>query len=68
MDDPEHWEYRTPLNGYLSPAAVQRWIPVVDDLADIVPAVLTLGLLGVPLKDGEISPRPSRSKAAAVID
>jgi len=32
MDDPEHREYRTPLNGYLSPAAVQRWVPVVDEV------------------------------------
>lgn len=81
MDDPEHREYRTPLNGYLSPAAVQRWIPVVDeivkacldekieegridfvdDLANIVPAVLTLGLLGVPLKDWEIYCEPAHA-------
>ncbi len=32
MDDPEHRTYRTPLNGYLSPAAVQRWVPVVDEI------------------------------------
>ena len=32
MDDPEHRAYRTPLNGYLSPAAVARWKPVVDEL------------------------------------
>ena len=25
MDDPEHRAHRTPLNAYLSPAAVQRW-------------------------------------------
>lgn len=81
MDDPEHREYRTPLNGYLSPAAVQRWIPVVDeivracldekiedgridfvdDLANIVPAVLTLGLLGVPLKDWETYCEPAHA-------
>lgn len=81
MDDPEHREYRTPLNGYLSPAAVQRWVPVVDeivkacldekiedgridfvdDLANIVPAVLTLGLLGVPLRDWEIYCEPAHA-------
>ena len=81
MDDPEHRAYRTPLNGYLSPAAVQRWVPVVDeivkacldekiedgridfvdDLANIVPAVLTLGLLGVPLKDWEIYCEPAHA-------
>ena len=27
MDDPEHRAHRTPLNAYLSPAAVQRWVP-----------------------------------------
>lgn len=81
MDDPEHREYRTPLNGYLSPAAVQRWVPVVDeivkacldekiedgridfvdDLANIVPAVLTLGLLGVPLKDWQVYCEPAHA-------
>ena len=81
MDDPEHREYRTPLNGYLSPAAVQRWVPVVDeivkacldekiedgridfvdDLANIVPAVLTLGLLGVPLEDWQIYCEPAHA-------
>ncbi|WP_067693790.1 cytochrome P450 [Nocardia jejuensis] len=69
MDEPEHRELRSVLNPYLSPAAVKRWIPFidevvrasidekiesgridfVDDLANIVPAVLTLGMLGVPL-------------------
>jgi cytochrome P450 len=69
MDDPEHRYYRTALNPYLSPAAVKRWEPFidevvraclderieegkidfVDDLANIVPAVLTLAMLGVPL-------------------
>ncbi len=81
MDEPEHREYRTPLNAYLSPAAVHRWVPVVDeivkacldekiedgridfvdDLANIVPAVLTLGLLGVPLKDWEIYCEPAHA-------
>ena len=81
MDEPEHRAYRTPLNAYLSPAAVQRWVPVVDelvkacldekiedgridfvdDLANIVPAVLTLGLLGIPLKDWEIYCEPAHA-------
>ncbi|HEY9264827.1 MAG TPA: cytochrome P450 [Mycobacterium sp.] len=88
MDDPEHREYRTPLNGYLSPAAVQRWVPVVDeivracldekieqgridfvdDLANIVPAVLTLGLLGVPLKDWEIYCEPAHASVYTPAD
>ncbi|WP_280385491.1 cytochrome P450 [Nocardia wallacei] len=70
MDDPEHRIYRQALNPYLSPAAVKRWEPVVDeivraaldekiesghidfvdDLANIVPAVLTLAMLGIPLQ------------------
>ena len=69
MDDPEHRYYRTALNPYLSPAAVKRWQPFVDeivrasidehietgridfvdDLANVVPAVLTLAMLGVSL-------------------
>jgi cytochrome P450 len=81
MDDPEHRQYRTPLNAYLSPAAVHRWAPVidelvtacldekiesgridfVDDLANIVPAVLTLGLLGVPLREWEIYCEPAHA-------
>ena len=81
MDDPEHRAYRTPLNAYLSPAAVQRWVPVideivracldekietgridfVDDLANIVPAVLTLALLGVPLRKWPIYCEPAHA-------
>lgn len=88
MDEPEHREYRTPLNAYLSPAAVQRWVPVVDeivkacldekiedgridfvdDLANIVPAVLTLGLLGVPLKDWEIYCEPAHASVYTPAD
>jgi cytochrome P450 len=71
MDPPEQRHYRQVLNPYLSPAAISRWIPVVDelvraclnekietgridfvdDLANVVPAVLTLAMLGVPLKN-----------------
>ena len=60
MDEPEHSTYRGALNPYLSPAAIKRWQPFVDeivraaldekiesgridfvdDLANIVPAVL----------------------------
>lgn len=88
MDDPEHRAYRTPLNAYLSPAAVQRWVPVVDeivkacldekiedgridfvdDLANIVPAVLTLGLLGVPLRDWEIYCEPAHASVYTPAD
>ena len=32
MDDPEHRTYRTVLNPYLSPAAVKRWEPFIDDV------------------------------------
>jgi cytochrome P450 len=71
MDPPEQRYYRQALNPYLSPAAVARWQPVmdevtracldekiesgridfVDDLANVVPAVLTMGMLGLPLAD-----------------
>jgi cytochrome P450 len=78
MDPPEQRYYRQVLNPYLSPAAVARWKPVmdevtracldeviesgridfVDDLANIVPAVLTMGLLGEPLADWTIYCEP----------
>ncbi|MFZ2526735.1 MAG: cytochrome P450 [Rhodococcus sp. (in: high G+C Gram-positive bacteria)] len=78
MDDPEHRDYRQALNPYLSPAAVQRWKPFidevvrasldekieqgridfVDDLANVVPAVLTLAMLGIPLKQWSIYSEP----------
>jgi cytochrome P450 len=71
MDPPEQLEFRHVLNPHLSPAAVERWRPMVtelaraclddviesgqidfvDDLANIVPAVLTMALLGFPLVD-----------------
>jgi len=74
MDPPEQRDYRAALNPYLSPAAVARWKPFledltracldekietgqidfVDDLANIVPAVATLALLGLPLADWDI--------------
>ncbi|HET8992755.1 MAG TPA: cytochrome P450 [Rhodococcus sp. (in: high G+C Gram-positive bacteria)] len=69
MDDPEHREFRAVLNPYLSPAAVKKWVPVIDeviracldekietgeidfidDLVNIVPAVITLAMLGIPV-------------------
>ena len=81
MDEPEHRQYRTPLNAYLSPAAVQRWVPVideivracldekiesgridfVDDLANIVPAVLTLAMMGVPLRKWPVYCEPAHA-------
>lgn len=81
MDPPDHKTYRGVLNPYLSPAAVKRWEPFidevvrasidekiasgrmdfVDDLANIVPAVLTLAMLGVPLKDWPIYSEPAHS-------
>jgi len=71
MDPPAQRHYRNALNPYLSPAAVARWQPVideitrasidevietgridfVDDLANIVPAVLTMAMLGFPMND-----------------
>lgn len=81
MDDPEHRIYRTALNPYLSPAAVKRWEPfvdeivraclddhiesgridLVDDLANVVPAVLTLAMLGVPLEKWELYNEPAHA-------
>jgi cytochrome P450 len=78
MDPPEQRHYRQVLNPYLSPAAVTRWVPVVDelvrasldekietgridfvdDLANVVPAVLTLAMLGVPLKNWSVYCEP----------
>ncbi|MGN5236921.1 cytochrome P450 [Rhodococcus sp. SJ-3] len=78
MDDPEHHEFRGLLNPYLSPAAVERWIPFVDevvraaidekiesgkidfvdDLANIVPAVLTLAMMGIPIEKWVIYNEP----------
>lgn len=78
MDDPEHRVYRAALNPYLSPAAVNRWVPFinevvraaiddkieagridfVDDLANVVPAVLTLAMMGIPLKKWALYSEP----------
>ncbi|MER6085788.1 cytochrome P450 [Streptomyces sp. NPDC001833] len=81
MDPPEQRYYRQLLNPYLSPAAVERWTPVVDeltracldekietgridfvdDLANIVPAVLTLAMMGIPLANWPIYCEPSHA-------
>jgi cytochrome P450 len=81
MDPPEQRHYRQALNAYLSPAAVARWAPVVDeitracldekiesgsidfvdDLANIVPAVLTMGLLGMPLREWNVHCEPAHA-------
>lgn len=81
MDPPGQRHYRQTLNPYLSPAAVARWIPFVDevvraclderieegridfvdDLANIVPAVLTLAMMGIPLKDWTVYNEPAHA-------
>jgi cytochrome P450 len=81
MDPPAQRHYRQALNPYLSPAAVQRWVPVadelvracldekiesgsidfVDDLANIVPAILTLAMLGIPLDTYEVYVEPAHA-------
>jgi cytochrome P450 len=81
MDPPRQRHYRQALNPYLSPAAVARWRPFVDeitraaldekiesggidfvdDLANIVPAVLTLAMMGLPLADWSIYERPAHA-------
>jgi cytochrome P450 len=81
MDPPEQRYYRQALNPYLSPAAVERWKPFieeitracldeviesgsidfVDDLANIVPAVFTMAMLGLPLTDWIVYCEPSHA-------
>lgn len=81
MDDPEHRSYRNVLNPYLSPAAVKRWVPFVDDLtracldqriehgsidfvddlANVVPAVLTLALMGIPVQNWKMYSEPTHA-------
>ncbi|MER5756118.1 cytochrome P450 [Streptomyces sp. NPDC002088] len=81
MDPPEQRYCRQLINPYLSPAAVNRWTPVVDeltraclderiengridfvdDLANIVPAVLTLAMMGIPLANWTIYCEPSHA-------
>jgi cytochrome P450 len=81
MDPPEQRQYRQSLNPYLSPAAVARWKPFVeelvratvderietgsidfvDHLANVVPAVLTLAMMGLPLADWEFYCEPTHA-------
>ncbi|MGP2441531.1 cytochrome P450 [Streptomyces sp. JW3] len=81
MDPPEQRAYRSALNPYLSPAAIARWVPFidevaraclderiesgridfVDDLANIVPAVFTLAMMGVPLKKWQLYNEPAHA-------
>jgi cytochrome P450 len=81
MDEPEHSTYRGALNPYLSPAAIKRWVPFVDeitraavdekietgridfvdDLANIVPAVLTLAMMGIELNKWLIYSEPAHA-------
>ncbi|MET9387084.1 cytochrome P450 [Streptomyces sp. NPDC002928] len=81
MDPPEQRYYRQALNPYLSPAAIQRWIPFLDeliraclderiesgridfieDLANPVPAVFTLAMMGIPLQNWEIYNEPAHA-------
>jgi cytochrome P450 len=81
MDPPEQRYYRQALNPYLSPAAVSRWVPVVDelvraalderietgridfvdDLANIVPAALTLAMMGIPLRKWTVYNEPTHA-------
>ncbi|PXW31885.1 UNVERIFIED_CONTAM: cytochrome P450 [Williamsia faeni] len=88
MDDPEHKIYRGALNPYLSPAAIKRWEPFiddvvracldekietghidfVDDLANIVPAVVTLAMLGIPLQKWEMYNEPAHASVYTAPD
>lgn len=81
MDPPEQRDYRRAIDPYLSPAAVARWKPMVedltraslderietgridfvDDLANIVPAVMTMALLGLPLEDWTVYCEPAHA-------
>jgi cytochrome P450 len=81
MDEPEHSLYRGALNPYLSPAAIKRWTPLideivraaidekietghidfVDDLANVVPAVFTLAMMGIPLKKWALYSEPTHA-------
>lgn len=81
MDEPDHSNYRGVMNPYLSPAAIKRWVPFVDeitraaidekietgridfveDLANVVPAVLTLAMMGVELKKWHVYSEPTHA-------
>jgi cytochrome P450 len=81
MDPPEQLEYRRALNPHLSPAAIEKWEPLVadvaracldevieaghvdfvDDMANVVPAVATMGMVGLPLADWTIYAEPTHA-------
>lgn len=81
MDEPDHSTYRGALNPYLSPAAIKRWVPFVDEitraaldehietgeidfvdhLANVVPAVLTLAMMGLDLKKWHVYSEPTHA-------
>jgi len=81
MDPPEQRYYRQALNPYLSPAAMARWVPLidevvraalderiesgridfVDELANIVPAVLTMAMMGIALKNWTVYNEPAHA-------
>ena len=81
MDEPDHSLYRSALNPYMSPAAIKRWVPFVDeitraaldekiesgqidfvdDLANVVPAVLTLAMMGIELKKWNVYSEPTHA-------
>ena len=83
MDPPAQRHYRQALNPYLSPAAVQRWLPFIDDLvravlnerietgtidfveelANVVPAIQTMAMMGLPLADWNIYNEPMHAVA-----
>ncbi|MEO3787350.1 cytochrome P450 [Actinocorallia sp. B10E7] len=81
MDPPEQRHFRQALNPYLSPAAIGRWVPWIDelvraclderietgridfveDLVNIVPAVFTLAMMGIPVKDWTVYCEPAHA-------
>ena len=81
MDPPVQLDFRRVLNPYLSPAAIEKWEPLVrgfthaciddiiesgrfdfvDDLVNIVPAIVTMAMLGLPLSSWEIYCEPTHA-------
>lgn len=82
MDPPEQRDWRRAIDPYLSPAAINRWKPMlddltraciderietgsidfVDDLANVVPAIMTLALMGLPLVEWTIYCEPAHAQ------
>jgi cytochrome P450 len=81
MDPPVQLDFRRVLNPYLSPAAIEKWRPLVhdlthaciddviesgrfdfvDDLVNIVPAIVTMAMLGLPLSSWEVYCEPTHA-------